>query len=107
MRRTLPSYARRNAPSTCCEYQTWQPHRRNTSSGYCGNHTGLIIFDEPTQHSIGADDATAFFNSIVELNGDKQIIIGITVNTEEIKSAIENLDDNAYKYIHIGEKAFV
>lgn len=78
-----------------------------TSIKYCGNHPGLIIFDEPTQHSIGADDATAFFNSIVELNGDKQIIIGITVNTEEIKSAIENLDDNAYKYIHIGEKAFV
>lgn len=78
-----------------------------TSIKYCGNHPGLIIFDEPTQHSIGADDATAFFNSIVELNGDKQIIIGITVNTEEIKSAIENLDDNDYKYIHIGEKAFV
>lgn len=78
-----------------------------TSVKYCGNHPGLIIFDEPTQHSIGADDATAFFNSIVGLNGDKQIIIGITVNTEEIKSAIKILDDNDYKYIHIGEKAFV
>jgi superfamily II DNA or RNA helicase len=78
-----------------------------TSKQHEGNHPGLIIFDEPTQHSIGADDAKAFFEQIIALQGNCQIIIGITVNTEEIKSAIENLDDKDYKYIHIGEKAFV
>ena len=76
-------------------------------SKYRGNHPGLIIFDEPTQHSIGADDAKAFFEKIVSLQGQCQIIIGITVNTEEIKSAIENMDDKDYKYIHIRNRAFV
>lgn len=78
-----------------------------TSKQYNGNHPGVVIFDEPTQHSIGADDAKAFFEKIVSLQGTCQIIIGITVNTEEIKNAIENMDDNDYKYIHIGNKAFV
>ena len=78
-----------------------------TSKQYRGNHPGLIIFDEPTQHSIGADDAKAFFEKIVSLQGQCQIIIGITVNTEEIKSAIENMDDKDYKYIHIRNRAFV
>ena len=49
----------------------------------------------------------AFFEKIVSLQGQCQIIIGITVNTEEIKSAIENMDDKDYKYIHIRNRAFV
>ncbi len=34
-----------------------------TSEKQIGNHPGVLIFDEPTQHSIGAEDANAFFKS--------------------------------------------
>ncbi len=72
-----------------------------------GNHPGLIIFDEPAQHSIGAEDAKALFDTIVSLSKNSQIIIGITINSKEIEHAIEQLETKNYKYIHIGEKAFV
>lgn len=36
-----------------------------TSEKCGGNHPGLLIFDEPAQHSIGAVDTKAFFDSIL------------------------------------------
>ena len=30
-----------------------------------GNHPRMLIFDELAQHSIGADDTRAFFDSII------------------------------------------
>lgn len=32
-----------------------------TSEKQIGNHPGVLIFDEPTQHSIGSEDTKAFF----------------------------------------------
>lgn len=78
-----------------------------TSEKQMGNHPGVIIFDEPTQHSIGAEDANAFFKSIIALGNKCQVIVGITVNNADIKNVISNLEPEMYKYIHIGEKAFV
>ena len=78
-----------------------------TSEKQSGNHPGLLIFDEPTQHSIGAEDANAFFKSIIVLGNKCQVIVGITVNNADIKNVISNLEPEMYKYIHIGEKAFV
>ena len=78
-----------------------------TSEKQIGNHPGVLIFDEPTQHSIGAEDANAFFKSIIALGNRCQVIVGITVNNADIKNVISNLEPEMYKYIHIGEKAFV
>lgn len=78
-----------------------------TSEKQSGNHPGLLIFDEPTQHSIGAEDANAFFKSIIALGNKCQVIVSITVNNADIKNVISNLEPEMYKYIHIGEKAFV
>ncbi len=78
-----------------------------TSAKREGNHPGALIFDEPTQHSIGAEDAEAFFRSIIAIGKKCQVIVGITVNNAEIKEVISNLAPDDYKYIHIGEKAFV
>lgn len=78
-----------------------------TSEKQIGNHPGVLIFDEPTQHSIGAEDANAFFKSIIALGNKCQVIVGITVNNADIKNVISNLEPERYKYIHIGEKAFV
>lgn len=77
-----------------------------TSKKHGGNHPGILIFDEPTQHSIGAEDAKAFFDSIIALGERCQVIVGITVNNADIKNVISDMDSDSYKYIHIGEKAF-
>ena len=78
-----------------------------TSEKQIGNHPGVLIFDEPTQHSIGAEDANTFFKSIISLGNKCQVIVGITVNNADIKNVISNLEPERYKHIHIGEKAFV
>lgn len=78
-----------------------------TSKKYGGNHPGVLIFDEPAQHSIGAEDTKELLEKIVSLEYDFQVIIGITVNNEKIISVIEELDDKEYNYIHVLEKAFV
>ncbi len=78
-----------------------------TSEKQVGNHPGVLIFDEPTQHSIGAEDTKAFFESIIALGRKCQVIVGITVNNADIKNVISNIEPDMCKYIHIGEKAFV
>ena len=77
-----------------------------TSLDKQGNHFGILIFDEPAQHSIGSQDMEKFFNSILKYK-DCQVIIGITVNSKEIKEAIKKLDKNKYHLIKIGNKAFM
>lgn len=71
-----------------------------------GNHPGLIIFDEPAQHSIVTSDMESLIKSVLELNGSAQVIVGITLNNEELKKAIENLPEKDATIINIGERAF-
>lgn len=71
-----------------------------------GNHLGLIIFDEPAQHSIVTSDMESLIKSVLELNGSAQVIVGITLNNEELKKAIENLPEKDATIINIGERAF-
>jgi len=78
-----------------------------TSREYIGNHPGILIFDEPAQHSIGAKDTKAFFDSILNLDEQCQIIIGITINNVDIRKVISEIDEDKCNLIDIGEKAFV
>lgn len=71
-----------------------------------GNHPGLIIFDEPAQHSIVTSDMESLIKSVLELNGSAQVIVGITLNNEELKKAIESLPEKDATIISIGERAF-
>lgn len=71
-----------------------------------GNHPGLIIFDEPAQHSIVTSDMESLIKSVLELKGSAQVIVGITLNNEELKKAIENLPEKDATIINIGERAF-
>lgn len=58
-----------------------------------GNHPGMLIFDEPAQHSIGADDTRVFFDSILKLRPDCQVIIGITINNADIRKVISEIKE--------------
>ena len=77
-----------------------------TSMEKKGNHPGVIIFDEPNQHSIIPEDMEEFFNSLLDLGESTQIIVGITVKDTDTKSEIEKLPTELYHIIPIANKAF-
>lgn len=67
---------------------------------------GIMIFDEPTQHSIGADDLKSFLNSIITLSNNNQTIVGITMNSSDVRKVIQELNNEDYKMIHLKGRAF-
>ncbi|MHC1761581.1 MAG: hypothetical protein AB9917_19110 [Negativicutes bacterium] len=71
-----------------------------------GNHPKILIFDEPAQHSIVPADVNSLFNSVVELGDECQVIIGITLNSDELPNIIGKLQKNTYHKITVDEKAF-
>ena len=77
-----------------------------TSNTHLGNHPGTLIFDEPDQHSIVILNMKAFFKGIIDTEGWKQVIIGITIKDSDTRIAIESLDAKSYNMIKINEKAF-
>lgn len=52
-----------------------------------GNHPNIILFDEPAQHSIDADDVISLFDVINELPLNTQVIFGITLNDMTVRNA--------------------
>ncbi len=77
-----------------------------TSTQRHGNHSNILIFDEPDQHSIIIVDMEHFFNSIINFEGICQVIIGITIKDSDTRAAIDKLDSSKYKIIKIDQKAF-
>jgi hypothetical protein len=78
-----------------------------TSNKFNGNHPGLIIFDEPIQHSIIADDMEALFKKMTQLENEAQIIVGFTREEGKIpEKMIEDIDSGIYNIINLGELAF-
>lgn len=71
-----------------------------------GNHPGIIMFDEPAQHSIVTSDMESLIQSVLDIEEEAQVIVGITLNNEELKQFIENLPEEDAKIINIGERAF-
>lgn len=77
-----------------------------TSLAKKGNHPSIIIFDEPAQHSIVTSDMESLIQSVLDIKGLAQVIVGITLNNKELKQFIENLPEEDAKIINIGEQAF-
>lgn len=77
-----------------------------TSLEKSGNHPNIMIFDEPAQHSIVTSDMESLIQSVISLKESAQVIVGITLNNEELEKAIEKLSEENAKIINIGERAF-
>lgn len=71
-----------------------------------GNHPGVIIFDEPAQQSIIPEDMKSFVETVVEIKKPFQIITAITLNSQELVSIVNNLDESSCHKIQIEGKAF-
>ncbi|SHH09025.1 hypothetical protein SAMN02745229_00197 [Butyrivibrio fibrisolvens DSM 3071] len=76
-----------------------------TSKTVKANWPGIMIFDEPGQHSIGAEDMKSFFINSINMANEEQIIVGITLNSEDIKRVVDSLQ-NKINFIHIEDRAF-
>ena len=48
----------------------------------------------------------SLIQSVLDIEGAAQVIVGITLNNEELKQFIENLPEEDAKIINIGERAF-
>lgn len=71
-----------------------------------GNHPCVIIFDEPAQQSIVPEDMKSFIETVVEIKKPFQIITAITLNSQELVSIINSLDESHCHKIQIEGKAF-
>lgn len=71
-----------------------------------GNHPSVIVFDEPAQQSIVPEDMKSFIDSVVEISKSFQIIVAITLNSQELIEIISALDVSSYHKITIEGKAF-
>lgn len=77
-----------------------------TSIAKSGNHPGLVIFDEPAQHSIITSDVESLIQSVLDLKGSAQVIVGITLNNEKLRKSIVGLLEDDVKIITIEDRAF-
>ena len=71
-----------------------------------GNHPGVIVFDEPAQQSIVPEDMKSFIDSVADISKSFQIIVAITLNSQELIDIINELDVSSYHKITIEGKAF-
>ena len=71
-----------------------------------GNHPGVVIFDEPDQQSIVPEDMKSFIESVIELDKPSQIITAITLNSQELKDIVKELNTSSHHKIMIEGKAF-
>ena len=65
-----------------------------------------MIFDEPAQQSIIPEDMKSFINSVVELGEKCQIVMAITLNSNELVSIINELKQETYNKSDLVGKAF-
>lgn len=77
-----------------------------TSNEKGGNHPQVIIFDEPGQHSIVTNDMASLFNEIIQMPGEKQVVLGITLNEGEIRTAVAQIAPENIHIIDVGNYAF-
>ncbi len=77
-----------------------------TSNELNGNHPGILIFDEPGQHSIVVEDMEAFLDSLKILAAKTQVIVGITIKETDTREVIFKKISEGCKGIIIKDRAF-
>lgn len=78
----------------------------HTSNETGGNHPKIIIFDEPAQHSIVTEDVVNLFNQVNRVPGEKQVLLGITLNDTDIKTAVSSYEKDRINVIDVGTRSF-
>ena len=70
-----------------------------------GNHPGIILIDEPAQHSIVQEDLDSLFSRIDALTGYNQVIVAVTINNNELRKSLQLYQKN-HNIISLSSKAF-
>lgn len=66
-----------------------------------GNHCNILFFDEPKQQSATQDHASNFFDEILKIQGDFEVVIGITLQDEETNKAVKQLSSDSSNVLEI------
>lgn len=77
-----------------------------TSNEFDGNHPGILVFDEPGQHSIIVKDVEAFLDRLIKISSKNQVIIGITIKETDTKELIYKKIKSGSNGIVIQDRAF-
>ncbi|MCU0097596.1 hypothetical protein N7917_30430 [Bacillus sp. OR9] len=77
-----------------------------TSNEFDGNHPGILVFDEPGQHSIIVKDVEAFLDCLIKISSKNQVIIGITIKETDTKELIYKKIKSGSNGIVIQDRAF-
>ncbi|MCP3763697.1 hypothetical protein NLX67_15075 [Domibacillus sp. A3M-37] len=77
-----------------------------TSDEFDGNHPGILVFDEPGQHSIIVKDMEAFLDRLIEISSKNQVIVGITIKETDTKKLIYKKINSGSNGIVIQDRAF-
>ncbi|CAG9606849.1 hypothetical protein [Pseudoneobacillus rhizosphaerae] len=77
-----------------------------TANELNGNHPGILIFDEPGQHSIVVEDMEAFFDCLRSIAVKNQVLVGITIKESDTRELIIKKIEEGSKGIIIKDRAF-
>ncbi|MFJ7941114.1 hypothetical protein ACIQYG_21865 [Peribacillus sp. NPDC096622] len=77
-----------------------------TSNEFDGNHPGILVFDEPGQHSIIVKDMEAFLDRLIKISSKNQVIVGITIKETDTKELVFKKINNGSKGIVVKDRAF-
>lgn len=64
----------------------------SVSNSFATNHPGLMMFDEPGQHSAREESLKSFFEQAVLISGQKsQVIVATSETSENVRNYLQNL----------------
>lgn len=76
-----------------------------TSASYGGNHLGVLLFDEPAQHSMSTQSVNAMLDTLSNTRGLQSIVAAsFDENEETFTSSIIGLKPNSYRFTRLPRK---
>ncbi|MCG3743185.1 hypothetical protein EXA18_06735 [Vibrio cincinnatiensis] len=70
-----------------------------------GNHMGILLFDEPAQHSMSTKSVNAMLETLSTTRGLQSIVAAsFDENEETFSSSVAGLDSNTYRLIRLPRK---
>ncbi|MDN3697035.1 hypothetical protein QWY97_06680 [Vibrio cortegadensis] len=76
-----------------------------TSSTESGNHPGLILFDEPAQHSMSTKSVNQMLDTLANTHGLQSIVAAsFDENEETFSSSVAGLNEGSFKLVRLPSK---
>ncbi len=75
------------------------------SSSQRGNHPGLILFDEPAQHSMSTKSVNQMLDTLAKTSGLQSIVAAsFDENEDTFNSSVSGLNENSFQLVRLPGK---